>query len=67
MIGHNACVLGKEDWSLRGYIKNYCTYSVENATFILGNLGFLSDRKYGHVPQRSLQDMIAEGSELVGQ
>ena len=66
VYGSCACVLGKEDWSLRGQIKNYCTYNAETATFILGEAGTLSVRKYGHVPHRSLQDMIAEGRELVG-
>ena len=67
VYGSYACVLGKEDWSLRGQIKNYCTYNAETATFILGETGTLSVRKYCHVPHRSLQDMIADGTELVGQ
>ena len=67
VIGRDAFVLGKDDWSLRTEIRKYCGYNPEAATLILGSDGSLFDRKYGHVPYRTLEEMIAEANELLGQ
>ena len=63
IAGDDAFLLDSRTWELRSVINDvYITYNPDTKQFMLGNAG---EKNTGHVPYRSLDEMITEAQKLL--